>query len=583
MPVPSIPTVSALKHLMKRRSPYMPNVDFDRSIVNSRMPQILNSPDFKHRLLSVKAYLDYEDEHIVRVNFLDTLRPELWCIDGLARHLEPSSGRNYGMHLIESLPRIPVQFESLPPDKNAWVLYVQVNPDQESLDDAYFLKKVRDQIGFGSFHNINVTLLPGRQYTISIETPTDNEDESPSSRRGRFIAPTADLSASELSDTIKTPTDDESESPINRRGRFIVPTADLSAPGANSDIQTLLPPLILERGINTVVITALDQRIGTWLFFTLLCNYLDRGHKVNGFATSLLAPNEKEIVAKWRPFVISDQQIVKTLGFEPDPHRFRVALESMHYHVQYAQNMQSWHITPPIFRFDIIHPVDILEDYLVATYYEESTPTSLLSTNTIGSQTIRSELEDRLIDYMQVYGARQTIGLLLDSYENLVDRTLHDAPERLIHLVNAVNKNREYTIDSSLPALLRNAVHPSAPNPPTTIYLFTETLFLDELRVAHSRWKMGILLIGTDHPFNNAHTLLDALCYHLNLDYALKRSSSPSLIPGRQMTISVEDTSIGQFGELHPEVLTRWELFYPASFIELDLDTITEKWVGEKA
>ncbi len=149
----------------------MPNVDFERNIVNDRMPHTLNSPDFKHRLLSVKAYLDYEDEHTVRVNFLDTLRPELWCIDGLARHLEPSSGRSYGMHLVESLPRIPVQFESLPPDTNAWVLYVQVSPDQEPLDDAYFLKKVRDQIGFGSFHNIDVTLLPGRQHTLSIETP----------------------------------------------------------------------------------------------------------------------------------------------------------------------------------------------------------------------------------------------------------------------------------------------------------------------------------------------------------------------------------------------------------------------------
>ena len=48
------------------------------------------------------------------------------------------------------------------------------------------------------------------------------------------------------------------------------------------------------------------------------------------------------------------------------------------------------------------------------------------------------------------------------------------------------------------------------------------------------------------------------------------------------MTISVEDTIIGQFGELHPEVLTRWELFYPASFIELDLDAIAEMWVGEQ-
>ena len=481
----------------------MPNIDFDRSIVRARMSQTLNSPDFKHRLLSVKAYLDYEDEHTVRVNFLDTLRPELWCIDGLARHLEPSSERIYGLHLVESLPRIPVQFESLPPDTQAWVLYVQVSPDQEPLDDAYFLKKVRDQIGFGSFHNINVTLLPGRQHTLSIETPID----------------------------------DESEAPTNRTGQSIVPTLDVSAP----DNQTMLPPVILEKGINTVVITTLDQRIGAWLFFTLVSNYLDRGYKVDGFATSLDSQDEKEIVAKWSPFVISDQQIVNTLGFEPDPFRFRAALESMHYQVQYDSGYAIMAYLTTYISFRHYSHVDILEDYLVATYYEEAKPVSLQSIPTIGSQTLRSELEDRLIHYMQVYGAHQTIGLLLDSYENIVDRTLNDTPERLIHLVNAVNKNREYTIDSSLPALLRNAVHPSAPNPPSTIYLFTETLFLDVQNVAHSRWKMGILLIGTDHPFNNAHTLLDALCYHLHLDYALTRGNSPSLIPGRQMTISVDD------------------------------------------
>ncbi len=524
----------------------MPNVDFERSIVSSRLAKTPDSPEFKHKLLSVKAYLDYEDQDIVRVNFLDTLRPEIWCIDGLVRQLEPLPGRQYGLHLVENLPRIPARFAHLPRNNSAWVLYVQLNPDLEIFDDAYFLKKVRDQIGFGSLRNINVTILPGMQHTLSVETPTDDKEEAPTLRRGRFI----------------------------------VPSADLSAPSGFSDIQIIMPPLILERGMNTVVIRTLDQRVGTWLFFTLLCNFLDRGYNINGFASSI---DEKEMFAKWSPFVIPNQQIVKAFGFQPDPDRFRVALESMYYHVQYDEDAHAWHITPPIFRFDIIHTVDILEDYLVATYYEEARPSPLISPHAMGSQTKRSELEDRLIDYMQASGARQTIGLLLDSYENLVDRMCHAAPERLIHLVNAVNKNREYAVDSSLPPLLRNAVHPSAPLPPTTFYLFTETLFLDEKRVAHSRWKMGILLIGTDHPFNNAHTLLDALCYHLHLDYSLKRSNSQAFIPGRQMTVSVEDIPIGQFGEVHPEVLTHWELFYPASFIELDLDSITEFWGGNVA
>ncbi len=490
----------------------MPNVDFERKLIASRLAKSIDSPDFKRKLLIVKAILDYEDQDIMRLNFMDTLRPELWCIEGLARYLEPLPGRQYGMHLVESLPGIIARFAQLPQNNSAWVLYVQVNPGQEIFDDAYFLKKIRDQIGFGSRQNIEVTMFSGMQHTLSIETPIDDNEE-------------------------------------------------------------ILLPLTLEAGLNTVVITALDQRIAAWLFFTLLCNYLDRGYKINGYASSI---DEKEMITKWRPFVINDQQIAKVFGFRPDPQRFHAVLESMYYHVQYDENAHAWHITPPIFRFDIIHPIDIVEDYLVATHYEEARPASLVSVNSTGSQTKRSELEDRLIDYMQVYGARQTIGLLLDSYENLVDRMCHDAPEKLIHLINAVNKNREYAVDSSLPPLLRNAVHPSAPFPPTTFYLFTETLFLDEQRVAHSRWKMGILLVGTDHPFNNAHTLLDALCYHLHLNYILKRSASRALIPGRQMMVSAGDIPIGQFGEVHPEILTRWELFYPTSFVELDLDAITE-------
>jgi len=180
---------------------------------------------------------------------------------------------------------------------------------------------------------------------------------------------------------------------------------------------------------------------------------------------------------------------------------------------------------------------------------------------------------------MRAYGARQTIGLLLDSQENVLASMRHDAPQQVMRLVNAVNRLREYVVDSSLVPLLRNAVQASAPQPPATFYLFTETVHIDEQKVAHSRWEMGILLVGSEHPFNNAHTLLDALCYHLRLPYTLKRSASPALIAGRQMDIYYgedEKTAIGQFGEVHPEVLTNWELFYPASFIELDLDTITK-------
>lgn len=491
----------------------MPNVDFERSRLMRRMPGALASPDFERDLLGVKALIDAQSDDVLTLNFMDTLRPELWCVEGLARILAPMAGRTYGLELICGLPEIEVHFANLPANKSAWVLFVEVSNAQEIVDDGYFFKKVRDQLGFGSSQQVDVTILPGMQREIHI-APIDDDEAT-------------------------------------------------------------LPVLTLAPGKNTVVFTAHDPRIASWLCFTFACNYVDRVYTLVGYATSLDA---NEQFAKWEAFDFSDQYVCQTFGFVPTGERFKDALQSQHFELQHDEAEQTWHVTPPIFRFDIIHPIDILEDYLVVSHYDEVKPAPLLTTPALGGQTRRNALEERLVKYMQAYGARQTIGLLLDSQEDVIGYTRHDAPQQVMRLANAVNRLREYVVDSSLPPLLRNAAHASAPQPPATFYLFTETVRVDEQSVAHSRWKMGILLLGSEHPFNNAHTLLDALCYHLRLPYALKRSVGAALIVGRQMDIFYgdEDMHIGQFGEVHPEVLTNWELFYPASFIELDLDAIEQ-------
>lgn len=491
----------------------MPNVDFERRQLMRRMPGALASSDFERNLLSVKALIDSQGDDILTINFMDTLRPELWCVEGLARIFDPIASQQYDLEHMLRFPQVEAHFENLPVKKAAWVLFVEMSNSQDIVDDGYFFKKVRDQLGFGSSQHIDVAILPGMQREIRI-APATSEDEA------------------------------------------------------------AIPSLSLQPGMNTVVFTAVDERIATWLWLTFACNYIDRDHTLTGYTTSLV---DSEQFAKWKPFTFTDRYVRELFGFIPDDAHFKDALQGQHFKVHHDETVHTWYVVPPVFRFDVIHPIDILEDYLVVTHYDEVKPTSLLTTPAPGGQTRRNALEERLTEYMRAYGARQTIGLLLDSQENVLSSMRHDAPHKVMRLANAVNRLREYVVDSSLVPLLRNAVHASAPQPPTTFYLFTETVHIDEQKVAHSRWEMGMLLVGTEHPFNNAHTLLDALCYHLRLPYTRKRSASPALIPGRQMDVyygESEDTLIGQFGEIHPEVLTNWELFYPASFIKLDLDTI---------
>lgn len=496
----------------------MPNVDFERDSLARQVAMPLDSPDFASRLLSQKALIDSLGDEVVTLNFMDTLRPELWCVEGLARHLNPRADGHYSLELIEHLPVVEARITA-GGKHTVWALYVVVGPGQAIYDDGYFFKKVRDQLGFGSPQQIDVTILPGMQRDIAVRVRDDDDGED---------------------------------------------TGDL-------------PELSLAVGMNTVIFDARDPRIATWLCFAFACNYLDRGYSLRGCATNA---NSKAQFALWDAFTFDDAYMRETYGFAPDPLRFELALRGQRFDVRYEAAAGRWHVTPPIFRFDILHPIDILEEYLVVTHYEELRPAPLSEPLGMGSRTRRSALEERLVGFMQAYGARQTIGLLLDSYENIVEHMQGSESHaaRLIRLDNAVNKNREYLVDSSLTPLLRNAVHSSAPMPPATFYLFTETATLDTQRVAHSGWKMGILLVGSEHPFNNAHTLLDALCHHLRLPYTLRRGSSQALIGGRHMTVYSGDEVIGQFGEVHPQTLVNWELFYPASFLELDLDVVERLW-----
>lgn len=101
--------------------------------------------------------------------------------------------------------------------------------------------------------------------------------------------------------------------------------------------------------------------------------------------------------------------------------------------------------------------------------------------------------------------------------------------------------------------------------------------------------EMNILLLGTDHLFNGAYSLLNALYYYLRPGNShvkptqLTRSKSCALIPVWQTVVCMCNISIGQIVEIHPELLIPLELFYPIIFIDLDLDSMLELWIGNKA
>jgi len=58
----------------------------------------------------------------------------------------------------------------------------------------------------------------------------------------------------------------------------------------------------------------------------------------------------------------------------------------------------------------------------------------------------------------------------------------------------------------------------------------------------------------------------------LDINYELKAFDHGSFIPGRCAEIVVEGKTLGYFGELHPEVITAFELEYPVVALEINLE-----------
>jgi phenylalanyl-tRNA synthetase beta chain len=71
--------------------------------------------------------------------------------------------------------------------------------------------------------------------------------------------------------------------------------------------------------------------------------------------------------------------------------------------------------------------------------------------------------------------------------------------------------------------------------------------------------------------FSEAYAVADALCRELGLPYTTAESDDPAFIEGRRGAISVQGTTIGVFGEVHPGVLAAFGLDHPVAGVEIDL------------
>jgi phenylalanyl-tRNA synthetase beta chain len=129
-----------------------------------------------------------------------------------------------------------------------------------------------------------------------------------------------------------------------------------------------------------------------------------------------------------------------------------------------------------------------------------------------------------------------------------------------------------------LPSLLRVEAASSRAFYPHRLFEAGDVAIPDQSHELGSRTDtiLGAMIAHATAHFSEIHSCLDVLFYHLGKPYTLEPVPHPSFLEGRAGSIVVDGKTLGVIGEVHPEVLERWQIAVPVVAFDLNLSQFIE-------
>ena len=236
-------------------------------------------------------------------------------------------------------------------------------------------------------------------------------------------------------------------------------------------------------------------------------------------------------------------------------------------------------VTPPPYRNDFLHEVDIIEDIMMGKELINFKPEKP-SDFTIGRLSKLTTFSRKAKTLMVGLGYQEMIFNYLGSKRDYIDRMNIDG-SKVIEISNPMTENYQFVRPSIIASLLGaesgsgNAVYPHK------IFEIGKVAYLDdsENTGTKTRQSLGFVTAVSDANFNTAASEVATILHFLDHEYIVSESDDPRFIPGRQANILMKTAdgktkTVGIFGEVHPAVLENWAIAVPCFAGEIDLEDL---------
>lgn len=515
-----------------------------------------------------------------RIELQDSNRPDLWCCEGIARQIRIKQAGMAAPYNFLSPRKPPTKQVTVGPGTEQVRPYVaactatgyrvtqeglaQLIQTQEKLADIFGRKRRTVSIG--------LYRLP------AIEFPVSYEVVKPDSAKFTPLG----------MDTVMTLNEMLLVHPKGLEFGGILAGHELVPLLRDAKGQALsFPPIINSRDIGEVhvdddalfvEVTGTDLPMVMLTLNILAANLADRGAAIEPI--QVVYPSKTELGQLvvtpqdlGKPRTLSLSTIEQALGQPLDAREVSQALKSYGYEVTTAKGEIT--VRLPLYRHDLMHPMDVVEDVAISRGFADFSPV-MPSQFTVGGLSRIEILSDRVRDLMVGMGFQEIISNILGSPQLLCDAMRLNGTEwgRLVQVDNVMSQTFSALRQWMLPSLLRVEAASSRAFYPHRLFEAGEVAQPDPAHELGSRTVIviGALMAHADAHFSEIHSCLDTLFYYLNRTYSMEPIQHPSFLEGRAGQIVLDDGAmLGVIGELHPEVLERWQITVPVVAFEVDL------------
>lgn len=278
-------------------------------------------------------------------------------------------------------------------------------------------------------------------------------------------------------------------------------------------------------------------------------------HNDGDMVTPDFTPRERDV---------SLDAVARLLGRDMDGDTVAAA-QKMGYDARLDDDML--HVAVPPWRTDILHDVDVIEDIAIGYGYNAFTA-ELPRSMTYGGGVTHDALHETMVGL----GFNEVATLSLSGMEEQFDRMQRE-PARYVAIDNPISRKHSLVRVSLLPSLLEILSKNRHHDLPQQIYEVGEVVEMDE--EPHNRLMLAGVKIAAKTGFTECKSIVQAVLRNLAVDGDIEARGHPSFTEGRCAAVVRNGRELGCFGEIHPGVITAFDLEYPVVAFEFSAAALT--------